>query len=100
MGRIGNAVTVALFGLLLGAPFLLRPPEERAPADAVVVKIVSPHPEEVRYEFGRAFAEWHARTFPGERPAAIEWRSIGGTSDIVRFIRSEFAGAFTRAYAG
>lgn len=90
MSRAGTVVAVALFGLLLGTPYLMRPPEEKRPADAVSVIALSPQPEEVRYEFGRGFREWHAEQYPDDPPVVIEWRNVGGTSDIVRFIRSEF----------
>lgn len=50
--------------------------------------IISPHWDGVRIEFGRAFSDWHQRNF-GE-PVDVDWRDVGGTSDIIRFIRSEF----------
>ncbi|MSR65326.1 MAG: extracellular solute-binding protein [Verrucomicrobiae bacterium] len=50
--------------------------------------IISPHWEGARIEFGRAFHEWHKAKY-GE-PVHIDWREVGGTSDIIRFIRSEF----------
>jgi ABC-type Fe3+ transport system substrate-binding protein len=58
-----------------------------AAAERLVV--VSPHPEGVREEFGRAFAAWHARMHGA--PAELDWRVLGGTSESLRFITSEFA---------
>src|SRR5437899_5818634 len=52
------------------------------------VILISPHNEAIRYEFGRAFDEWHRKRF-GEA-AAVEWRDAGGTSDALRFVQSEF----------
>ena len=53
------------------------------------VIIVSPHNEAIRYEFGRAFAQWHL--IQSGEPAKVEWRDAGGTSDALRFVQSEFA---------
>lgn len=53
------------------------------------VVVVSPHNEAIRFEFGRAFQSWHAAQF-GEA-ATVEWRVMGGTSDALRFVLSEFA---------
>src|SRR6185503_8555334 len=50
--------------------------------------IVSPHWEGARIEFARAFSEWHAAKYG--HPVHVDWRDVGGTSDIIRFIRSEF----------
>jgi ABC-type Fe3+ transport system substrate-binding protein len=67
--------------LSLAFPFLSRGAER--------LVIVSPHWEGLRYEFARAFSEWHQRNF-GE-PVEVDWRDLGGTSDNVRFVISEFA---------
>ncbi len=73
-------------------PFLLRPKQptlERAD-DALV--IITPHNEAIRTEFGRGFQAWYrART---GRSVAVDWRVIGGTSDITRFLEAEYAAAF------
>jgi ABC-type Fe3+ transport system substrate-binding protein len=53
------------------------------------VVVVSPHNEAIRFEFSRAFESWHAAQF-GEA-ATVEWRVVGGTSDALRFVQSEFA---------
>ena len=53
------------------------------------VVIISPHNEAIRYEFGRAFEQWHRVRF-GEG-ASVEWRDLGGTADALRFVQSEFA---------
>jgi len=53
------------------------------------VIIITPHADAIRSEFGRAFAEWHARQY-GEK-AEADFRQVGGTSDALRFVLSEFA---------
>jgi ABC-type thiamine transport system substrate-binding protein len=50
--------------------------------------IISPHNEQIRTEFGRAFSSWHQQHY-GE-PVDVQWRSIGGTSDIVRTLHSAY----------
>ncbi len=84
-------VTVAL-------PFLLRPRQPAlAPADDVVV-IITPHNEAIRTEFGRGFQAWYrART---GRTVAVDWRVVGGTSDITRFLESEYIAAFRNYWEG
>lgn len=79
---------------LVALPFLLRPkqqPPERA--DDVVVVITS-HNEAIRQEFGRGFARWYrART---GRTITVDWRVIGGTSEITRFLEAGYVAAFRR----
>src|SRR5262245_42885412 len=53
------------------------------------VVIISPHPESIRYEFGRAFPEWYQKK--EHRSVIVEWRAVGGTSDALKFVQSEFA---------
>ena len=57
-------------------------------ADQHVI-IITPHVDAIRHEFGPAFAQWHQRRY-GEN-AEVEWRFVGGTSDALRFVQSEFA---------
>ncbi|MBI2440179.1 MAG: extracellular solute-binding protein [Lentisphaerae bacterium] len=91
---------LALAAVLL-LPFLLQP----APSDLAMRRpaaggksdnrssliIVSPHNEAVRYEFERAFRRWHQQNFGMD--ITIDWRNIGGTSEIVRYLDGEFAAA-------
>lgn len=78
--------------VIVALPFVLRPTRTTvAKADDTVV-IITPHNEAIRSEYGRGFAEWYrART---GRTVAIDWRMIGGTSDIARFLESEYVAAF------
>jgi iron(III) transport system substrate-binding protein len=56
---------------------------------AAKVVIITPHVDAIRYEFARGFAEWHEQQFGGT--AEVEWRNVGGTSDALRFMLSEYA---------
>jgi len=53
------------------------------------VVILTPHVDAIRHEFTLGFAAWHRAHF-GE-DAEVDWRNVGGTSDALRFIQSEFA---------
>lgn len=77
-------------------PILLQPDkEESAQAGEQVLVIITPHNEAIREEFGRGFSDWHfSRT--GER-VRVDWRSPGGTSEIIRYLEGEFYASF-RSY--
>jgi ABC-type Fe3+ transport system substrate-binding protein len=87
------AVVTAL-ALIVAVPFLLKPDDDLlARADDTVV-VITPHNEQIRYEFSRAFGE-HYKQKTG-RTIRIDWRMPGGTSEIARYLRSEYFGAFER----
>lgn len=80
---------LAALTLVLGLPFIVRLSvgQERAAAigahkDAKRLIITTPHVEQIRDEFGPAFDRWHARTY-GQN-VVIDWRTPGGTSDIIK----------------
>jgi ABC-type Fe3+ transport system substrate-binding protein len=95
-------MTLRILGVLaalvavLAFPFLLRPKQNLlAKADDTLV-IISPHNEAIRYEFSRAFGEYYkAQT---GRTVRIDWRIVGGTSEIARYLQGEFYNAFQRAW--
>jgi len=92
-----RVVKLAVFGallLLLGVPLALRRAPERVPEGGLRLVIVTPHNEQIRYEFGRAFSEWHKEKF-GE-PVNIDWRNPGGTSEIRRLLESQYVDAVSR----
>jgi len=72
-----------LFFLFAGALSL----HAAAPIKKVI--LITPHVDAIRSEFGRGFAEWHLRKY-GEK-AEADFRQVGGTSDALRFVLSEFA---------
>ena len=76
----------------VGLPFLLRPRDSLlADADETLV-IISPHNEAIRYEFARGFRDWYqART---GRTVRLDWRTPGGTTEIARFLASEYQAPF------
>lgn len=76
----------------LALPFILRPAKESgAKADDTLV-LVTPHNEAIRHEYTRGFTEWYrART---GRTVAMDWRVLGGTSEIARFLEGEYVASF------
>ena len=90
------SIVLTLLALVLVAPFALRPPSEegvQGPADRRErVVIITPHNESIQTEFERAFVE-HMEKEHG-RAVAVDWRQPGGTSEIARFLGSEYANRF------
>src|SRR5579871_3184795 len=84
---------LALLAAILAAPILLRPKEKLgAGGETRTVVIITPHNEAIRYEFGRAFEDWyHEQT--GHR-VHVDWRTPGGTSEITRYIASQYFASF------
>ncbi len=89
-------IITGLLVAIVGLPFLLRPDEDTlAEADDTLV-IVTPHNEAIRYEFTRAFSEFY-RDRTG-RSIRIDWRIVGGTSEIARYLASEYYTVFEREW--
>lgn len=84
-------IIVALIAVV-ALPFVLRPERPvMSRADDTVV-IITPHNEAIRFEFGRGFAAWYRER--SGRTVAIDWRIVGGTSDIARYLEGEYTAAF------
>jgi ABC-type Fe3+ transport system substrate-binding protein len=82
----------AAMAAIVGLPFVFKPRTNLlARADETLV-VITPHNEAIRYEFARAFAG-HFRELTG-RTVRIDWRMPGGTSEIGRYLKSEFFAAF------
>lgn len=91
---------------LLAIPLLLRPGTENAgngakkhpssnpAADKLV--IISAHNESIRYEYEQAFRRYYREKFG--REIELDFRSPGGTSDIVRYIADRFEAEFRRYF--
>src|SRR5689334_21993941 len=77
---------------VVGLPFLLRSRRVTVPDADDRLVIVTPHNEATRYEVGRAFQQWY-RAHHG-RSVAVDWRVLGGTSEIARFLEGEYITAF------
>jgi ABC-type Fe3+ transport system substrate-binding protein len=77
---------------VVALPFVLRPKKaERERADETLV-VITPHNEALRHEFGVGFRNWYKQRTG--KTVAIDWRVIGGTSEIARFLEGEYTAAF------
>ncbi len=86
-----NLALVIAFLIVLSAPILLRPKRDfLAKADETLV-ILTPNNEAIRYEFTRAFRGHYLKKTG--RTVKIDWRTPGGTSEISRYIASEYFAA-------
>ena len=87
-----RAVIIILLAATVALPFLLRPTEGGGGRTDDTVVIITPNNEAIRHEFELGFQAWYrART---GRTIAVDWRVLGGTSEIVRFVRGQYIAAF------
>lgn len=77
----------------LALPLLLRPAQPEPLAAQETLVILTPHNEVIRFEFERAFSQ-HMRA--KGRQVRIDWRLPGGTSEMSRYLASEYLAAFER----
>lgn len=89
MKRVLLLLTLAVVVVL---PFTLRPKGTPLGTANDTVVIITPHNEAIRYEYARGFGEWY-RAKTG-RTVAIDWRIVGGTSEIARFLEGEYTTSF------
>lgn len=54
--------------------------------------IITPHNEAIRYEFTRGFKEWYLNKTG--RNVSIDWRVLGGSQEIFRYLHGQYANAF------
>jgi ABC-type Fe3+ transport system substrate-binding protein len=85
---------IIIFTLLatLVLPFALRPDRETAGKADEKLVIITPHNEAIRHEFGIAFAKWY-RERTG-KTVALDWRLIGGTTEIAKYLEGEYTAGF------
>jgi len=84
------AVAVAML-IVIGLPFLFRPEAADVPAGAERLVVITPHHEQIRIEFERAFSAWHEANHGA--PVAVDWRQPGGTSEIRKQLRAQYSAA-------
>lgn len=89
---IRNAWIVALLAAVLAVPLLLRPDNDLLGTTDDTLVIITPHNEATRFEFTRAFREQYKKATG--RTVRLDWRTPGGTSEISRYLASEYLAAF------
>jgi len=90
-----NSLTVNLkmrkiFPSIVLCVLLLSLIQPMIPVGAAVrtLKIVSPHPENIRQEFETAFKNWYNSTY--KEVIAVQWLDYGGTSGDLTAVESQF----------
>jgi ABC-type Fe3+ transport system substrate-binding protein len=89
-------IILAVLAAVVGIPFALKPKASLLAAADDTLVIISPHNEAIRYEFSRAFADDYKRKTG--RTVRIDWRLVGGTSEIARYLQGEYFNAFQREW--
>lgn len=88
---VARALLILLLATILGVPFALRPTEQRRALGGRTLVIVTPHVEQIRDEFARAFVAWHERTH--HEKVHVDWRAPGGTQEIFKQLQAQYEAA-------
>jgi iron(III) transport system substrate-binding protein len=89
-----RAIIAICFVILIAVPLLFRPaPDARSSQDrdAAELIIITPHNEQIRFEFSRAFNAWHQQQY--HQPVNVIWNVPGGTSEIRRMLEAQYSSA-------
>ncbi len=87
-----RAVIILTLVATVALPFLLRPKKAGQERSDDTLVLVGPHNEAIRHEYTQGFRTWY-RAHTG-RTVALDWRVLGGTSEIARFMEGEYTAAF------
>ncbi len=88
MKRFGTILFVGAAVLLLVPAFLRSSPISQLGPGVVVM---TPHNEQIRFELGLRFSQWHQREFGTD--AHVAWSTPGGTSEIRKLLQSQWKAA-------
>ena len=92
---IAQWIIAALFVIVLGVPLVMskRPgsASQEASGDTPAIIVVTPHVQQIREEFARAFDQWHREHYG--TGVQIDYRTIGGTSEIIRALKARYRAA-------
>lgn len=83
--------------VLLGVPLITRERSADVTPGAPQLIIITPHNEQIRYEFGRGFSQWHEKNY-GE-PVEVIWNAPGGTSEIRQTLIAQYTAALQSGQA-
>ncbi|MCC6969465.1 MAG: extracellular solute-binding protein [Phycisphaerales bacterium] len=89
---MNRSIVLVILGLVavLGVPLVMRPSAARARASAEqTLVVITPHVPQIRAEFAAAFDRWHRRKHGSG--VSIDYRTPGGTSEIIRFLQSVYS---------
>ncbi|MBX9736760.1 MAG: ABC transporter substrate-binding protein, partial [Phycisphaerales bacterium] len=100
---------LVLFAVILGVPFFAHRASNRNAAAAdepsapgakqerARLIVVTPHIEQIRVEFAKAFDRWHQRTYG--QGVEIDYRTPGGTTEILKLLDATYGAAMQRRIA-
>src|SRR5690606_13418565 len=91
-GSMKNLPILLAITLVIALPFLLRKQNQTVIRADDTLIVITPHDEGIRHEFEVAFAAYYLETTG--RTIDIDWRVIGGTSEIIRYIQSTYTNNF------
>jgi len=89
-----NLMILLVATAVIALPFIFQEEGEETDWKAGDPELVciSAHNEAIRFEFGPAFSDWHAEKYGS--PVKVEWRVVGGTTEIRRFLESGIISTF------
>ncbi|WP_438483480.1 ABC transporter substrate-binding protein [Oleiharenicola lentus] len=87
-----RALIILALVAIVGLPFVFRKKQVTIRNADETLVVITPHNEALRHEYTHGFREWY-RAKTG-KTIALDWRVIGGTSEITRFLESEYVSAF------
>jgi iron(III) transport system substrate-binding protein len=92
---LSRVLIAGSLALILGLPMLLGrcsgSVAHSAVGEAATLIVITPHVQQIREEFARAFSAWHEREHG--TPVRIDYRTVGGTSEIIRALQARFQAA-------
>ncbi|MFA7172338.1 MAG: ABC transporter substrate-binding protein [Kiritimatiellia bacterium] len=86
-----NFLIICIAMAVIALPFLFRrkTPEGAWQSGDPQLVVVTPHNAAIRQSFADGFSKWHAIHY--KEPARINWRVIGGTTEIMRYLAAEYS---------
>lgn len=91
---MGKKILIFLFlSFVIVLPFVFQRGGEKLVEKAEeTLVIITPHNEDIRFEFTHGFKEWYFNK-TGKK-VALDWRVLGGSQEIFRFLNAQYANAF------
>ncbi len=91
-----EVVVVTTFLVVLCLPLLFDRRQVVQVGDGRTLVIMTPHNEQIRYEFETGFEAWHQEMYDEE--VDVVWSIPGGTSEIRRMLQSQWNAALKEGY--
>lgn len=92
MSGLKTVILLLVIAAIVALPFFFQRSEKTVGDAEDVVVVITPHNEAIRFEFETGFRKWYEEKTG--RTIDIDWRVIGGTNEIVRYVESEYENAF------